>query len=57
MFGITIVFGVPMLIAGTMISPEGLHFWGLVSYAGIMFVNQRGSGTRDQRPIETHTGG
>lgn len=38
MFGVTIVFGVPMLIAGTMISPEGLHFWGLVSYAGIMLV-------------------
>ena len=38
MFGIAIVFGGSLLIAGTMISPDGLHIRGLVSYAAIMLV-------------------
>jgi hypothetical protein len=38
MFGVTLVFGGSLLIAGTMISPAGLHIWGLISYTGIMLV-------------------
>jgi hypothetical protein len=38
MFGVTIVFGGSLLIAGTMISPDGLHIRGLVLYAAIMLV-------------------
>jgi hypothetical protein len=38
MFGVTIVFGVAMLIAGTMINPDGLRLGGLIAYAGIMLI-------------------
>ena len=38
MFGITIIFGLPMLVAGAMIDPQGLHLRGLVTYAAIMLV-------------------
>jgi hypothetical protein len=35
---ILLIFGAPMLIAGAMIDPQGLHLWGLITYAGIMLV-------------------
>jgi hypothetical protein len=38
MFGVTLVFGGSLLVAGTMISPAGFHLWGLVSYTAIMLV-------------------
>jgi hypothetical protein len=38
MFGVTIVFGGSLLVAGTMISPAGFHPWGLVSYFAVMLV-------------------
>jgi hypothetical protein len=38
MFGVTLVFGGSLLIAGTMISPAGFHLWGLLSYAAFMLV-------------------
>jgi hypothetical protein len=38
MLGIVLVFGVPLLIAGAMIDPQGLHLGGLITYAAIMLV-------------------
>jgi hypothetical protein len=38
MLGVTPVFGLPMLVAGAMIDPQGLHLWGLVSFTGIMLI-------------------
>jgi hypothetical protein len=38
MFGVTLIFGGSLLVASTMISPDGLHIWGLISYTGIMLV-------------------
>jgi hypothetical protein len=38
MLGVTLVFGLPMLLAGAMIDPQGLHLWGLVSFTGIMLI-------------------
>jgi hypothetical protein len=38
MFGVTIVFGGSLLVAGTMISPDGLRLWGLINYTLIMLV-------------------
>jgi hypothetical protein len=37
-FAVAAVFGVPLLIAGTMTNPEGLHLIGLVKYALIMLI-------------------
>jgi hypothetical protein len=38
MLTVTLVFGVPLLIAGAMIDPTGLHLGGLLTYAAIMLV-------------------
>jgi hypothetical protein len=38
MYAITAVFGVPLLVAGAMIDPQGLHLGGLITYAAIMLV-------------------
>jgi hypothetical protein len=38
MLGVTLVFGLPMLVAGGMIDPQGLPVRGLISVAGIMLV-------------------
>jgi hypothetical protein len=38
MFGVALVFGLPMLIAGGMINPEGLRLGGLITYAVIMLI-------------------
>jgi len=38
MFGVTIIFGLPMLIAGGMINPDGLRLGGLITYAVIMLI-------------------
>jgi hypothetical protein len=38
MYAVALIFGVPMLVAGAMIDPEGLHLRGLVTYAAIMLV-------------------
>jgi hypothetical protein len=36
MLGVSLVFGVPLLIAGAMIDPQGLHPGGLITYAAVM---------------------
>jgi hypothetical protein len=38
MYAITAIFGLPLLIAGAMIDPQGLHLGGLIMYAAIMLV-------------------
>jgi hypothetical protein len=38
MFAIAAIFGAPLLIAGTMTNPEGLHLIGLVNYTFVMLV-------------------
>ncbi len=38
MFGVTIVFGGSLLIAGTMINPDGLRLRGLINYSLVMLV-------------------
>lgn len=38
MLGVALVFGLPMLIAGAMIDPQGLPLRGLVSYTGIILI-------------------
>jgi hypothetical protein len=38
MYGVAVVFGLPLLLAGAMIDPAGLHLWGLIGYTGIMLV-------------------
>ena len=38
MYAVAAVFGVPLLIAGTMTNPEGLHLIGLVNYTLVMLV-------------------
>ena len=38
MLGIVLVFAVPLVIAGAMIDPAGLHLGGLLAYAAIVFV-------------------
>src|SRR5947208_39792 len=38
MFGVALVFGLPMLIAGGMTNPEGLRLGGLITYAVIMLI-------------------
>jgi len=38
MYVITAIFGVPLLIAGAMIDPQGLHLGGLITYTAIMLV-------------------
>ncbi len=38
MFGIAAIFGLPLLIAGTMVNPEGLHLGGLIAYTLVMLV-------------------
>ena len=38
MTAILLVFGAPLLIAGAMIDPQGLHLWGLITYTAIMLV-------------------
>jgi hypothetical protein len=38
MLGVTLIFGLPMLVAGAMIDPQGLHLWGLVTFTGIMLI-------------------
>lgn len=38
MYAITAIFGVPLLVAGAMIDPQGLHLSGLIMYAAIMLV-------------------
>jgi hypothetical protein len=38
MYAITAVFGLPLLVAGAMVNPEGLHVWGLLTYAAIMLI-------------------
>ena len=35
---VTAIFGPPLLIAGAMIDPQGLHLRGLLTYTGIMVV-------------------
>ncbi len=35
---IAAIFGVPLLIAGAMIDPQGLHLGGLLAYSAIVFV-------------------
>jgi hypothetical protein len=37
-YAITAIFGVPLLIAGAMIDPQGLHLGGLIMYGAIMLV-------------------
>jgi hypothetical protein len=37
-FAVAAIFGVPMLIAGTMTNPEGLHLLGLVNYTLVMLM-------------------
>jgi hypothetical protein len=38
MLGIVLVFGLPLLLAGAMIDPAGLHLGGLLAYTAIVFV-------------------
>src|SRR5271156_24989 len=38
MYVIVPIFGLPLLIAGAMIDPQGLHLGGLITYAAIMLV-------------------
>lgn len=38
MYAIAAIFGVPLLISGTMVNPEGLHLIGLINYTLIMLV-------------------
>ncbi len=38
MFVVTAIFGLPLLIAGTMTNPEGLRLAGLINYALIMLI-------------------
>src|SRR5271167_1566852 len=38
MYVIAAIFGIPLLVAGAMIDPQGLHLGGLVRYAAIVFV-------------------
>jgi hypothetical protein len=38
MYAITAIFGVPLLLAATMIDPQGLHLGGLLVYSAIVFV-------------------
>jgi hypothetical protein len=37
-YAVAAIFGLPLLIAGAMIDPQGLHLWGLLTYTGIMLV-------------------
>jgi hypothetical protein len=37
-YAITAIFGVPLLVAGAMITPQGLHLGGLITYTAIMLV-------------------
>jgi hypothetical protein len=37
-YAVTAIFGLPLLIAGAMIDPQGLHLRGLLTYTGIMLV-------------------
>jgi hypothetical protein len=37
-FAVAVIFGVPLLIAGTMTNPEGLRLAGLINYTLIMLV-------------------
>jgi hypothetical protein len=37
-YAITAIFGLPLLIAGTMIDPPGLHRSGLLTYTAILLV-------------------
>jgi hypothetical protein len=37
-YAITAIFGLPLLIAGAMIDPQGLHLRGLITYTAIMLV-------------------
>jgi hypothetical protein len=38
MLGIVLIFGLPLLLAGAMIDPAGLHLGGLLAYTAITFV-------------------
>src|SRR6266851_3280100 len=38
MYAIAAVFGGTLLIAGTMINPDGLRLWGLINYTLIMLI-------------------
>jgi hypothetical protein len=38
MLGIVLIFAVPLLLAGAMIDPAGLHLGGLIAYTAIVFV-------------------
>ena len=38
MLGIVLVFGLPMLVSGAMIDPEGLHLGGLLTVTAILLV-------------------
>jgi hypothetical protein len=38
MLGIVLAFAVPLLVAGAMIDPAGLHLGGLLAYTAIIFV-------------------
>ena len=38
MYAVAAVFGAPLLIAGTMTNPEGLHLGGLIAYTLVMLI-------------------
>jgi hypothetical protein len=38
MYAVAAVFGIPLLIAGTMTNPEGLHLGGLIAYTLVMLI-------------------